>query len=219
MLKAMIFDVDGTLLDSNDYHAESWREAFANFGKTIPVETIRKQIGKGGDQLMPVFLTEEEMARNGDRLKADRDRIFKERYLPLVRPFPKVRELFIRIKQSGVRIALASSGSAKEVAEYKRIAHVGDLLETETSSDDAEHSKPHPDIFLAALERLSNITPKQALVVGDTPYDAQAAQEAGLRAVGVLCGGFPEAELREAGCSAIYRDPAHLLAEYEFLPR
>src|SRR4051812_18023772 len=122
MPEAIIFDVDGTLLDSNDYHATAWCEAFAKFGKQIPFEQIRPQIGKGGDQLMPVFLTEEEMKRDGERIKADRDRIFKDKFLPLVRPFPKVRELFERIKANGTRIALASSGSEKEVAKYKHIA-------------------------------------------------------------------------------------------------
>lgn len=218
MPAAIIFDVDGTLLDSNDYHATAWCGAFAQFDKQVPFERIRPQIGKGSDQLMPVFLSPEEMERDGERLKACRERIFKEKFLPLVRPFPKVRELFERIKADGTLIALASSGSEKEVDEYKQIANVADLLESHTSSDDADRSKPHPDIFLASLENLGDIDPSKVIVVGDTPYDAIAAGKAEMRTVGVLCGGFPEADLRNAGCFAIYRDPAHLLAEFDASP-
>src|SRR5262249_16644609 len=139
-------------------------------------------------------------------------------YLPKVRPFPKVRELFERLLADGKRIALASSAKAEELEKYKEIAGIADLIHAETSSDGAERSKPHPDIFEAALARLKDIPPAEVVVVGDTPYDAQAAGKIGLRTVGVLCGGFPETELREAGCLAIYRDPADLLAHYDTSP-
>ena len=122
------------------------------------------------------------------------------------------------IQQRGKRVVLASSAKDEELKTYKRIARIDDLVEEATSSEDAERSKPHPDIFEAALGRLGDVRPSEAVVVGDTPYDAQAAGKAGLRTVGVLCGGFPEAQLREAGCIAIYRDPADLLAHYEDSP-
>jgi phosphoglycolate phosphatase-like HAD superfamily hydrolase len=126
--------------------------------------------------------------------------------------------LFERLKADGKRIALASSAKGDELQTYKKITGIGDLLETETSSDDAEKSKPHPDIFEAALERLGQISPERVVVIGDTPYDAEAAGKAGLRTIGVLCGGFPEADLRGAGCIAIYRDPADLLGRYDESP-
>ncbi|HEV7375973.1 MAG TPA: HAD family hydrolase [Pyrinomonadaceae bacterium] len=215
MIKAVIFDIDGTLVDSVDLHAQAWKEAFKHFGKDIPYEDVRHQIGKGGDQLMPVFFSKEELKEFGEEMEKYRGQLFKRDFLPKVRPFPKVRELFQRIISDGLRIALASSAKEEELKEYKKIAHIEDLVEEETSADDADKSKPHPDIFEAALERLGDIEPDEAIVVGDTPYDAQAAGKINLRTIGVLCGGFPEAELKAAGCIEIYKDPADLLARYE----
>lgn len=218
MIEAVIFDIDGTLIDSVDLHAASWQEALRHFGHDVPFEKVRAQIGKGGDLLMPALLPEEEVRRQGEKIEAYRLDLFKREYLPRVRPFPSVRELFERIKADGKRIALASSAKQEELARYKQIAGIEDLLETETSSDDAEKSKPHPDIFEAALARLGGVEAADAIAVGDTPYDAQAAGKIGLRTIGLLCGGWPERELREAGCIAIYLDPADLLRQYDRSP-
>jgi HAD superfamily hydrolase (TIGR01509 family) len=132
-----------------------------------------------------------------------------------VKPFPQVRELLGRVKKDGKQIALASSAREDEIAIYKRIANIEDLVEVETSSDDAERSKPHPDIFEAALERLSNVSAREAVTIGDSPYDAIAATKIKVTCIGVLSGGFPEADLRAAGCTEIYRDCADLLDHYE----
>lgn len=218
MPKAVIFDVDGTLIDSVDLHAHAWQDAFRDHGREIAFDEIRGQIGKGGDQLMPVFLDPAELERIGEGLERHRGHILKERYLPRMTAFPKVRELFERVRADGTRIVLASSAKADELEQYKRLARIEDLIDAETSSDDAEKSKPHPDIFQAALQRLGDVRPEDAVVVGDTPYDAEAAGKAGLRTVGLLCGGFPERDLRGAGCIAIYKDPADLLARYERSP-
>lgn len=219
MAEAIIFDIDGTLLDSVDLHAAAWQEAFRKFGYEIGYDEIRSQIGKGGDQLLPVFLSKEEIDRMGEQLTEYRGQLFKERYLPRVKPFPRVRELFQHIEGNGQKIALASSARGDELQDFERIAEIDDLVHVETSSADAEKSKPHPDIFEAALARLGDdVTPDRVVVVGDSPHDAVAAKRAGLRTVGVLCGGFPAEELREAGCIAIYRDPAHLLERYEETP-
>ena len=113
-----------------------------------------------------------------------------------------------------MQVVLASSAKSDELQTYKRIAGIEDLINEETSADDAAKSKPHPDIFKAALDRLG-IAASEAIVVGDSPYDAQAAGKIGLRTIGVLCGGFPEADLREVGCIAIYRDPADLLRRFD----
>jgi HAD superfamily hydrolase (TIGR01549 family) len=215
MIKAVIFDIDGTLVDSVDLHAQAWKEAFKHFGKDIPFEQVRHQIGKGGDQLMPVFFSKEELDEFGEEMEEYRGELYKRDFLPRVRPFPKVRVLFERIEADGKRIALASSAKEDELATYKKIAHIEDLVEEETSADDAEKSKPHPDIFEAALAQLGDIGAHEVIVVGDTPYDAEAAGKLRLRTIGVLCGGFPEKELRAAGCVNIYRDPADLLAHYD----
>ena len=218
MLKAVIFDVDGTLVDSVDLHARAWQEALAHFGKQFDYERVRYQIGKGGDQLMPVFLSERELDEFGEELEKYRGELFKREYLPRVEGFPAVRELFERVGREGLRIALASSAKGDELKTYKKIARIEDLVEEETSADDAERSKPHPDIFQAALERLGDTRPSEAVVVGDTPYDAEAAGKAGLKTVGLLCGGFPEEDLRAAGCVRVYRDAAELLANYDSSP-
>lgn len=218
MLKAVIFDIDGTLIDSVDLHARAWQEALAHFGKQVEFERVRYQIGKGGDQLMPVFLSEDELERFGEELEKYRGELFKREYLSRVKGFPRVRELFERIEREGLRIALASSAKGDELKTYKKLARIEDLVEEETSSDDAEKSKPHPDIFEAALERLGDVKPSEAIVVGDTPYDAEAAGKAGLKTVGLLCGGFPEEDLRAAGCVRIYQDPADLLAHFDSSP-
>lgn len=218
MIKAVIFDIDGTLVDSVDLHARAWQETFAHFGKEIPYEKVRHQIGKGGDQLMPVFFSKEELDESGEEMEEYRSELYKRSYLPKVRAFPRVRELFLRIRDDGKRIALASSAKEDELGVYKKIANIEDLVEEETSADDADKSKPHPDIFEAALERLGDIKPNEAIVVGDTPYDAEAAGKLNLRTIGVLCGGFPEPELRAAGCISIYKEPADLLSRYAESP-
>jgi HAD superfamily hydrolase (TIGR01509 family) len=218
MIKAVIFDVDGTLVDSVDLHAQAWKETFKEFGKDVPYQQVRHQIGKGGDQLLPVFFSKEELEEFGEKMEEHRSRLFKREYLPRVRPFPKVRELFERIKADGKKIALASSAAEDELKAYKKIADIADLVEEATSADDAEKSKPHPDIFQAALEKLGEVEKSKVIVVGDTPYDAEAAGKVGLRTIGVLCGGFPETELRSAGANLIFQDPADLLAHYDETP-
>jgi HAD superfamily hydrolase (TIGR01549 family) len=218
MIEAVIFDIDGTIVDSVDLHAKTWQRTFAKFGKNILLEAIRSQIGKGADQLLPVYFSKQELERFGEAMEIYRGELFKKEYLPKVKGFPKVRELFERIKQDKKQIALASSAKKDELKRYKEIAQIDDLIESETSSDNVERSKPCPDIFEAALKQLGNVTPDKIIVVGDTPYDAAAAAEANLKSIGLLCGGWTQPQLRRAGCIAIYRDPADLLARYEESP-
>jgi len=218
MIQAIIFDIDGTLVDSVDLHARAWQEAFRHFGHEVTFEEVRSQIGKGSDKLIPHFLSAEENKRIGEQLDKFRGDLWKSEYLHQVKPFPKVRELFLRIQQDGKQIVLASSAKGDELKTYKKIANIEDLTQEETSSDDVENSKPDPDVIHAALEKLGNPDPDDVVMVGDTPYDAEAARKAGVRTIGVLCGGFPEEELRKAGAVAIYNGPAELLAMYEESP-
>ncbi len=213
MSSAFIFDIDGTLIDSVDLHAEAWQETLAHFGLDVPYLAVRSQIGKGGDQLLPVFVPADLLERLGTHIEEYRGDLFKREYLPRIKPFPRVRDLFLRIRADGHRISLASSANEQEVASYKSLANVADLIDAETSSTDVDCSKPCPDVFEVALEKLE-VEPDKAIVIGDTPYDAIAARRAGLRTVCVLCGGFPEDDLRGAGCIGIYRDPADLLDHY-----
>ena len=214
MIRAVIFDLDGTLVDSNELHVLAWQETFRHFGKEIPMERLREQIGKGGDQYLPVFLTEMEMREFGPQADEYRGKIFKKKYLPQVRPFPKVRELIERVRGEGKKIALASSGKEDEVHHYEKLAGIGGLADSITASDQVAHSKPKPDVFVAALRTLGHLLPAEAIAIGDTPYDVEAAKKMDLPVIGLLCGGFSEEALRDEGACAIFRDPADLLDRY-----
>ena len=213
--QAAIFDIDGTLLDSVDLHAEAWRQVFLRHDRDIPFLEIRAQIGKGGDQLLPVFFSEQEVARHGKDMESERSKLFKKEFLPKVKPFPGVRALFERVKQDGLKISLASSAKRDELKHYAELLDIEDLIHSGTSTDDASKSKPEPDIFQAAVEKLSGVSAGICLAIGDTPYDAEAAGKLGIKTIGVLCGGFPETDLRRAGAVEIYKDPTDLLTRYE----
>jgi HAD superfamily hydrolase (TIGR01549 family) len=216
-LRAFIFDLDGTLVDSNEMHVESWDRAFRHFGKQFPREKLRAQIGKGSDQYLPEFLSAGEIDRFGKELDEYRSKLFKNEYLPRVRPFPKVRQLFQRIRDDKKRIVLASSGKEADTKYHIRLLKIDSLIEGYICGDNTDRSKPAPDIFAASLEKLGDIAPDEAVTVGDTRFDIEAAAKAGLTTIALLCGGTEERFLRRAGAIAIYRDPAALLANYEKL--
>jgi HAD superfamily hydrolase (TIGR01549 family) len=218
-LKAFIFDLDGTLVDSNELHVESWDRAFRHFGKEFSRGELRKQIGKGSDQYLPEFLTSDEIKRFGKELDEYRSDLFKKEYLPRVKPFAKVKELFARIRSDEKKIVLATSGKKEDTDHYIKLLQIDDLIDGQTTADDADKSKPAPDIFQAALARIDNVKPSEALAVGDTRFDMEAAAKAGIAAIAFLCGGTDETVLRQAGARATYRDPADLLARYGDLTR
>jgi phosphoglycolate phosphatase-like HAD superfamily hydrolase len=213
--RGWLFDVDGTLVDTNDLHASAWREAFLHFRHDIPLDAIRWQVGKGGDNLIPSLLPdlgENERAA----LEAWRGDRFKRCYMPRAVAFEGVRALFERIVADGSKIVLASSSGQQEVAFYLSLIGVEDLVEASTSKDDADSSKPCPDIFEAALGKLG-MGPAEALVVGDSVWDMKAAGGTGVGAIGFRCGGFPDEALIEAGARALFDGPADLLARYDRL--
>jgi HAD superfamily hydrolase (TIGR01549 family) len=217
-IKAFIFDLDGTLVDSNELHVAAWERAFRHFGKRFSDQQLRRQIGKGSDQYLPEFLSPDEIERFGKDLDAYRSEIFQRDYLPQVRPFSKVRELFESICRTDSPIVLATSGKKSETSYYTKLLNIDDLITGQTTADDAPKSKPHPDIFESALAQLDDIPPNESLVIGDTRFDMRAGRAAGCPVAGVLCGGVSsEASLRAAGAIAVYRDPADLLAHSEEL--
>ena len=214
----IIFDVDGTLIDSVKAHAAAWQIVLREFGFDVPFDNIRAEIGKGSDQLLKVFLSPDEIERVGEAISEKRAEIFKEQYMPIVSPFPGVRDLFERIREDGHSIVLGTSAKAEELETYLDRLGISDLVDGSTSADHVAKSKPNPDIFLAALGSIEGATPDDAYVIGDTPYDAQAACSGGMKPVGVLCGGFSEEQLRQAGCVAVYPDVAAILARYDEVP-
>jgi HAD superfamily hydrolase (TIGR01509 family) len=214
MIKSVIFDLDGTLVDSVDAHALAWQESFKYFGKDIPFEDVRAQIGKGGDQLLPVFFSKLELEAFGDELSDYRKQHFRHNYLPNLKPFPMVRELFDRVRADGKQIIIASSSNEEDLNALKHIAGIEDLVDETVSADDADASKPEPDIFLAAIKKADTKNKSEIITVGDSPYDAMAARAAGIPIIGMLSGGFLEIDLRANGCIAMYRDPADLLERY-----
>ncbi len=213
MVKAVLFDVDGTLVDTNDLHADAWRQSFLHFGIDIPPGEIRQQIGKGGDNLIPSLLPSlsEEQRKEIEDYRSD---LFQRDYLPRAMPFPGVRALFERIYADGITIVLASSSDAEEVHFHLGLIGASDLVEATTSRTDVGRSKPCPDIFEAALEK-AEVGAADALVVGDTPWDMISAGKLGIRTIGFRSGGFPDEVLTEAGASALYDGPEDLLVRYE----
>jgi HAD superfamily hydrolase (TIGR01509 family) len=209
---AVILDVDGTLIDSNDAHARAWVEAFGEHGITVAFDHVRRLVGMGGDKLMPEVSGLEESSSLGGKIAARRSELFLSRHLPGLQPFPQVRALLERLKADGFVLTVASSAKDEELEPLLDRAGVKDLLPRRTSSDDADESKPDPDIVMAAL-RQAGRSKDQAIMIGDTPYDIASAKRAGVEIVGVECGGWTREAL--AGAVAVYRDPAQLLEEYE----
>jgi HAD superfamily hydrolase (TIGR01509 family) len=187
--EAVLFDIDGTLVDSNELHARCWIEIFAHYGKTFDYDTMFHQMGKGGDLLVPDLLNAKEMLSFGEEIKKKRGELYKEKYLPRVKPFPNVKRTFEIMHARGLKLALASSSNADEVEYYTDLLDIGDLLDGTTSKKDAKFSKPSPEIFAAALEKV-DCDPSCVLIVGDTPYDILAGHRVPAAVAAVLSGGF-----------------------------
>src|SRR5579875_2910005 len=214
MVKAVLCDIDGTLVDSNWLHAEAWQRAFAVMGIELDRETVRRQIGKGGDELIPVFVSWWKRDAVEQPLKRYREWIFRTDFLHQVQPLPRVRDFAEELKRRGITLALATSAKKPEVEDYKRIMHIEDLVDDQTSADEVDRAKPHPDVFSATLKRLG-LKAKECIAIGDTPYDAESAGKAGLRTIGVETGGWTHDELMDAGCVEVYTNVAELLERIE----
>ncbi|MBV6627920.1 MAG: HAD family hydrolase [Rivularia sp. (in: Bacteria)] len=212
--KGVILDVDGTLVLSNDAHAQAWVEAFAKFGYEVKFEEVRPLMGMGGDYIIPKFapgLSDEE--GKGKEISSYRKQIVLDKYIPNVSPANGARDMVLKLKEEGKRIIIATSASDKELSALLKIAKVEDILSKDdaTSSDDAEDSKPSPDIVQAALKKFA-MQPNEIVMIGDTPYDIEAANKAGVEVIAVRSGGFDDCRLSKA--IAIYNDAADLVENY-----
>lgn len=215
-IQAVLFDLDGTLVDSNDFHVQAWDAAFREGGHVVSVGAIRGQIGKGGDMLVPALLPN--TTKNQQEALAERQgKIFKSRYRAKVKPFPGATALLQRVHDDGRQVILASSANQGDVDHYRRLLGAEKLVNATTSTDDVSTSKPAGDIFAAALAK-AKVDPAAALVIGDTPYDVEAAAKCGIAAVAVRSGGFSEEVLRGSGAIALYDDVAALLGGYAASP-
>jgi membrane protein len=215
-ITTLLFDIDGTLVDSNEYHVTAWQEVLREAGHEFPREQIHGQIGKGGDNLLPTLLpdlNEEEQ----DAIAQQHGPRYQKLYLDQVRPFPGARDLLARGKAEGFTVALATSANPEELDHYVELLDAKELIDITTSKGDVEATKPAPDIFAAAIDK-AGVRPEEALVIGDTPYDVLAANRAGIQAIGLLSGGFSEEDLLAAGAIAIYRDAADLLDAWDRSP-
>jgi HAD superfamily hydrolase (TIGR01509 family) len=216
-IKAILFDIDGTLVDSNDMHVLAWEEAFAGIGAIFDRQVVHDQIGKGTDMLVPTLLPDLDEAAQ-EKLGDAHGYIFKAKFLGKAKPFKQAHDLLAHAHGLGQQVVLASSASEAELDHYLDLLEARALVAAATSSDDVERTKPAPDIFATALAKLSGIGAKEALVVGDTPYDIEAAGKCGIAAVALRSGKFPDEVLRAAGAVAIYDDAAALLAGYADSP-
>ena len=212
MLEAVIFDIDGTLVDSNDAHAHAWVKAFAEAGVHVEFQNVRCAIGMGGEKLMPAVAGIDAESPLGARISQRRGEIFKSEYLPKLTPFRDAGALVKAMQAHGLKTVAASSAKRDELEALLKIAGAESLLPQSASGDDADQSKPDPDIVHAALNNVG-IDASDAVMVGDTPYDVEAASRAGVRAIAVRCGGWSDSALK--GAMAIYDGPWDLLAQLD----
>jgi HAD superfamily hydrolase (TIGR01509 family) len=212
-IKAVLFDIDGTLADSNPFHVATWDEVFRARGITVSLDRIHGQIGKGADLLVPALVAGADAATAkafGDAHGA----IFKTKYLDQVKPFPHAHDLLQAVHDAGVRIVLASSASKAELDHYVDLLDASALVDAGTSVDDVKTSKPAPDIFRVALQR-ARVSAAEALAIGDSPYDIQSAGQSGISTTALRSGGFTDEELICAGAAHLYGDVAELLANLQ----
>lgn len=212
--RGVLLDIDGTLVDSNDAHADAWVRALREHGYDVPFETIRPLIGMGGDNLLPTAVGLDKESEEGKKISERRGEIFKE-LLPSIAAFPGTRELVSLLQNHGFKMAIATSAPDAEVDPLLEIAEVRDLVKTQTSADDAENSKPDSDIIRAALKKIG-LPAKETVLLGDTRYDIEAAAKAGVKVIALRCGGAPSEDL--AGALAVYEDPEDLIERFESSP-
>jgi phosphoglycolate phosphatase-like HAD superfamily hydrolase len=216
-IKAVFFDIDGTLVDSNEFHVRAWDEAFHDHGYEIEQAGIRGQIGKGSDQLLPTLIPG--IDQSAQKTISDRQgELFRTRYLKQVRPFPRARDLIEMLHTKGTRVLLASSSDKVEVDYYVDLLKVGHALSGTVSNDDVERSKPAGDIFAAALAQVFPLGAAEAIAVGDTPFDVESALCSNIKTIGLRSGGFSEETLSGASAITIYASVKELFESFATSP-
>jgi HAD superfamily hydrolase (TIGR01509 family) len=213
---AVLFDVDGTLVDTNWLHVAAWWRAFRSCGVDVPMHVLHRNVGKGADQFVPSVLGGDVDTRLREALDAAHTHFYGPN-LHELRPLPGAVALLRAVAGSGLLVALASSCSVQEAGYLRAALDVDDIVAAMTDSDDVSATKPHPDVVVAALTRVG-VPAARALFVGDTVWDVQACRAAGLKCIGLECGGTAGDQLLRSGAAAVYQDPAHLLKELHSSP-
>jgi HAD superfamily hydrolase (TIGR01509 family) len=208
-----ILDIDGTLVDTNYHHAIAWFRAFRQHGIVLPIWRIHRHIGMGGDQLIGALTDERFEEREGDSIRAAENVLYME-LIGEVEPMQGARQLLEEIKRRGHSVVLASSAKADEVEHYLELLDARSIADAWTTSADVEQTKPQPDLVNSALEK-ADADPKDAVMVGDTPWDVQAAKSAKVPTIAVRTGGFGQEELEEAGAAAVFESVAELLGRID----
>ncbi len=214
-LQVILLDIDGTLIDSNDAHARAWVGSLAEHGYVVPFEEVRPLIGMGGDKILPMLVGLSDESDEADRISESRTELFR-RELPSLRPTRGARDLLVLLRDEGFELVVATSAQSSEVKAILQQAGVADLIDAAASSGDAESSKPDPDIVRAALSKAHRFA-AHSVLIGDTPYDIEAALRARVSTIALRCGGgWTDAQLGNA--IAIYDDPADLCARFATSP-
>lgn len=215
-VQGVLLDIDGTLVLSNDAHAQAWVEAFADHGYEVPFEQVRPLIGMGGDQVVPRLVPQLNDKEGTGKAIADRRKeLIINKFGPQLTPTNGARELVQKLRSSGLNLIIATSATTQELDVLLGVAGVNDLIDEATTSSDAEASKPEPDLVEAALQK-GHLEANSAVMLADTPYDIESGAKAGVGVIALRCGGFPDEQL--AGAIAIYDDPADLLQHYDNSP-
>ena len=214
-IRGVILDMDGTLVDSNDAHAQTWVETLQAFGYKVTIEVVSPLIGQGGDKILPRLTGCTSDSDIGRKIAAHRSELFQQQYLPSIQPFPGSRQLIEHMHNSGLRLVIASSASREHLRHLIETLEIEDFIDGATSASDVGDSKPDPDVVKAALAELG-LDAGEVMMIGDTPYDIEAAARVGVQTIALRCGGWNEEDL--TGAVAVYADPAELLARFESSP-
>lgn len=216
MIKGILIDVDGTLILSNDAHAHSWIKVLSDYKYKVSLDLVRSYMGMGGDQMLPKIIPElKNNPEKIDEISKKRKKLFLKDFAPKLSPAPGARKLLKKIRDKKIQYAIASSSSDKELEILLKIANIDDMIEKSTSGSDVKDSKPEPDIIKAALKEIK-LDAKEVLMLGDTPYDIQAASKCNVKVIAFRCGGFSDKALK--GAISIYDDPSDLLSKIENSP-
>jgi HAD superfamily hydrolase (TIGR01509 family) len=217
-IRGALLDVDGTLVESNNAHADAWQEALVDAGYHAPFDSIRPLIGMGGDQLVTTLIPSLRGHEQAiQHIAQAHERIFLAQYARFVQPQPGVRTLVEHMKQRGLKLAIATSSHKQVLDVLLRRAGIADLIHEETSANSVAEAKPSPDVVQAALGEL-RLAASETLMIGDTIYDIESGKRAGVGVIALLCGGAPRDSLQEVGALAIYENPEDLLAHYDASP-